>query len=367
MNTEIMPPNIKIMCISNVYTRLMHFQNAGDIEEGHTHLYDHGTLVSSGSVLVEILDPETKEPISQKIIEAPNFIYIEKDKFHRLTALADNTTCACIHALRTNDEELLDPDFFVEQLTVDGEEMLPSTIKEKSGKSMMLLAVPKKKAMEKVPEYVAEGTLQVAYQFPCPVYFIERPDFLKEVSLVSEENLIIQRKDRKLDEMYPVCMSDSYFADPRMAKFAEFVGSTAWNILNEQGYAMTDKAVSFTEMWTQEHHKHSAMDQHVHGYGSQIVGFYFLETPENCSNLVFHDPRSGKVQIDLPEKDINIATPASKMINFTPKPGMMIFANSWLAHSFTRHAADTPIKFVHFNLTVIPAQNINPTPAAEVI
>jgi uncharacterized protein (TIGR02466 family) len=116
---------------------------------------------------------------------------------------------------------------------------------------------------------------------------------------------------------------------------------------------MQDKAVSFTEMWTQEHHKHSAMDAHVHGFGSQIVGFYFLETPEDCSRVVFHDPRAGKVQIDLPEQNINAATPASKAINFTPKPGMMIFANSWLMHSFTRHAADKPIKFVHFNLTVI--------------
>jgi hypothetical protein len=119
-------------------------------------------------------------------------------------------------------------------------------------------------------------------------------------------------------------------------------------------------------MWTQEHHKHSAMDAHVHGFGSQIVGFYFLETPEGGSNVVFHDPRAGKLQIDLPEQDINMATPASKAINFTPKPGMMIFANSWLAHSFTRHAAELPIKFVHFNLTVIHQPQTCPAPA-EVI
>ena len=153
-------------------------------------------------------------------------------------------------------------------------------------------------------------------------------------------------------------MTGNYFGDPRMADFSEFVGGTAWNILNEQGYAMQDKAVSFTEMWTQEHHKHSAMDAHVHGFGSQVVGFYFLETPENCSKIVFHDPRAAKVQIDLPEQDINTATPASKAINFTPKPGLMIFANSWLAHSFSRHAAELPIKFVHFNLTVIPTSQL---------
>jgi uncharacterized protein (TIGR02466 family) len=224
------------------------------------------------------------------------------------------------------------------------------------------------KAAESVAEVVLQTQLQVAHHFPCPIYLIERPDFLEAVQSASEEGLAAQRKTHELNEIYPVVMSGNFYADPRMEKFSEFVGATAWNILNEQGYAMQDKAVQFTEMWTQEHHKHSAMDQHVHGFGSQIVGFYFLETPENCSRVVFHDPRAAKVQIDLPEQDMNMATPASKMINFTPKPGLMIFANSWLAHSFTRHAADLPIKFVHFNLTVIMApQAACPMSAAEIV
>ena len=224
-------------------------------------------------------------------------------------------------------------------------------------------------AAESVAQVVQNTQLQVAHHFPCPIYIIDRPDFLEAVNTVSEEALDVQRKERDLNEIYPVYMTGNYFGDFRTASFTEFVGATAWNILNEQGYAMQDKAVSFTEMWTQEHHKHSAMDAHVHGFGSQIVGFYFLETPEDCSHVVFHDPRLGKVQIDLPEQDVNMATPASKAINFTPKPGMMIFANSWLSHSFTRHAADLPIKFVHFNLTVIPApqQACNISPAVEIV
>lgn len=225
------------------------------------------------------------------------------------------------------------------------------------------------KAAEQVAEVVQNTQLNVAFHFPCPIYLIERPDFLESVMGVSEESLEVQRKAQELNEIYPVVMSGNYYADPRIAKFSEFVGATAWNILNEQGYAMQDKVVSFTEMWTQEHHKHSAMDQHVHGYGSQIVGFYFLEVPEGSSRVVFHDPRMGKVQIDLPEQDQNNATIASKMINFEAKPGLMIFANSWLAHAFTRHAADKPIKFVHFNLAVQMAQTAPacPMPAAEVV
>jgi uncharacterized protein (TIGR02466 family) len=214
---------------------------------------------------------------------------------------------------------------------------------------------------------VQNTQLQVAFHFSCPIYIIERPDFLEVVNQVSEEALAKPKKEEKLNEIYPVYMTDNYFGDTRLNPFTEFIGYTAWNILNEQGYAMQDKAVSFTEMWTQEHYKHSLMDQHVHGFGSQIVGFYFLKTPEDCSRVVFHDPRAGKVQNDLPEQNINTATSASKMINFVPKPGMMIFANSWLAHSFTRHAAELPIKFVHFNLTVIPQTQTCAVPAAEVI
>lgn len=224
------------------------------------------------------------------------------------------------------------------------------------------------KAAESVAKVVQNTQLKVAYHFPCPIYLIERPDFLDDVQKVSEEALTVSRAAHDLNEIYPVIMSGNYFADHRLKEFSEFVGATAWNVLNEQGYMMQDKAVSFLEMWTQEHHKHSSMDQHVHGYGSQIVGFYFLETPENCSRLLFHDPRTAKIQIDLPEQDMNAVTPASKIINFQPTPGLMVFANAWLAHSFTRHASEQPIKFVHFSLSAILAQKPNGAmPAAEVI
>jgi uncharacterized protein (TIGR02466 family) len=210
--------------------------------------------------------------------------------------------------------------------------------------------------------------LKVEYHFPCPVYLIERPDFLNSVNAVSEESLDAVRTKQESNEIYPVVMGGSFFADPRVAEFTEFVGATAWNILSEQGYDMQDKGISFMEMWTQEHHKHSAMDAHVHGYGAQIVGFYFFETPENCSRVVFHDPRAAKIQIDLPEQNTNAVTSASKMINFEPKPGLMVFANAWLAHSFTRHAAEQPIKFVHFTLSVISGSpTCNVPSAAEVI
>ena len=210
--------------------------------------------------------------------------------------------------------------------------------------------------------------LNAAYHFACPIYYAEHPEFLNSVIQVSEEELAKVHKEKKVDEIYPAMMTGNYYEDSRIEKFVKFVGQTSWNILSEQGYNMQNLDVMFTEMWTQEHYKHSLMEQHVHGYGSRIVGFYFLKAPENSSRVVFHDPRPGKVQIDLYEKDSSMATIASQMINFEPKPGLLIFTNSWLAHSFTRHASDKPIKFVHFNLTVIDAQpNFAMKPADDII
>lgn len=210
--------------------------------------------------------------------------------------------------------------------------------------------------------------LNTAYHFACPIYYAEHPEFLKSVIQVSEEELSKVHKEKKVDDIYPVMMTGNYYEDSRIQDFVQFVGQTSWNILDSQGYNMQNLDVMFNEMWTQEHYKHSLMEQHVHGYGSQIVGFYFLKVPDNSSRVVFHDPRPGKVQLDLYEKDSSIATIASQMINFEPKPGLLILTNSWLAHSFTRHASNQPIKFVHFNLTVVQAQtNFAMKPADDII
>ena len=206
-------------------------------------------------------------------------------------------------------------------------------------------------AQDKVAEVVAQNELATAYHFPSPIYVIEKPEFIFKVKEVAEESLAKRRKEAKLNDLYPVYMSDSLI-DERLNDFLGFAGSTCWNILDSQGYAMSNFSTTFTECWVQEHYKHSAMDQHTHNGGVQIVGFYFLDVPKDSSRAVFHDPRPAKVQLNLPEANMAIATPASQMINFEPKPGMFIFSNAWLPHSFTRHGNKKPIRFVHFNVGI---------------
>lgn len=129
-------PEIKVIALSNIYNRLMHFKNKGDVENGHKHTFDHGTLVSSGSVLYEVLD-DNGIVTASKVFVAPDMVYVNKDKFHRITALEDNTVCACIHAVKTLDGEIIDPDFLIEPVVWEGGGQMNRLVGERTGKPMI--------------------------------------------------------------------------------------------------------------------------------------------------------------------------------------------------------------------------------------
>ena len=95
---------VKVGCVSNLYSRMMHFKNAGDTEHNHTHSFDHLTLLAAGSVKCVVDDKET-------IFKAPHMIFIHKDKMHAFTALEDNTVAYCIHPMRIGEriEDIVDP------------------------------------------------------------------------------------------------------------------------------------------------------------------------------------------------------------------------------------------------------------------
>jgi uncharacterized protein (TIGR02466 family) len=212
-----------------------------------------------------------------------------------------------------------------------------------------------------------QNQLQALYYFPTAVYTVNRPEYLELTKKVTTEYLNKAKNGKKLDPIYPVIMTENFFADQRMLEFSMFVGQTAWNILESQGYNMVNKTTYFSEMWCQQHYKHSAMEQHVHGFGSQIVGFYFIDCPPDSSHIVFHDPKAAKVMINIDELIPANATYASNMINFKPEPGTFMFTNAWLAHSFTRHASAKPMRFIHFNLGVQLANVAPPATPVEVV
>jgi hypothetical protein len=129
-------PHIEVIAVSNVYSRVMYFANAGDVEVGHSHVYDHGTLVSYGSVLYEVLDGPNGDVVASKKFFAPGFVFVEKEKYHRITALEDKTVCACIHALRTIDEELVPSDCLIDPIRREWHNQIFDEVSKNTGKKV---------------------------------------------------------------------------------------------------------------------------------------------------------------------------------------------------------------------------------------
>lgn len=222
--------------------------------------------------------------------------------------------------------------------------------------------------IESIKAVTPINEIETQYCFPSAVYSITKLDLIPSALLVANEYLAKSKKEKpKLDGLYPVRMTDNFYADPRVAELTEAIGQVSWGILSGQGHNMENISVTFYEFWCQEHHKHSGMDEHIHANGAQITGFYFLETPKDCSKVVLHDPRPGKKQINLAETNVQNATAASTAIVFAPTPGMILLTNAWLPHSFSRHGAAKPIKFIHFTLGVQYHVPSSPVPAVEII
>jgi hypothetical protein len=105
-------PDASIGVVANLWSKQMHFKKAGDTEIGHSHTFDHLTLLAAGSLKV------TVENISTNF-KAPQMIYIKTGKEHELVALEDNTVAYCIHALRDENGTILDPSMIPEGINKD--------------------------------------------------------------------------------------------------------------------------------------------------------------------------------------------------------------------------------------------------------
>lgn len=88
-------PEIRMGYVADVWVRQMHFLNAGDVEMGHTHDFDHTTLLAAGALRVKVNGATTD-------FRAPHMIVIKAEHEHELTSLEPNTVAYCVHAVRTS-------------------------------------------------------------------------------------------------------------------------------------------------------------------------------------------------------------------------------------------------------------------------
>ena len=154
--------------------------------------------------------------------------------------------------------------------------------------------------------------------------------------------------------------SSSLANDENFLEFTKFICKKSFNYLDEQGYDLSNYFLSVSDLWAQEFAKNGGGNHNTHVHSnSHVSGFYFLKCSDRTSYPIFHDPRPGKLIIQLPKKNKFLITEASSSVPVFPSPGTFIFFNSYLGHEFPVDSGIESFRFIHFNIQALPKQLIN--------
>ena len=216
-----------------------------------------------------------------------------------------------------------------------------------------------------------QDIMNTNWYFSTPVYTIEKPEwvssaikatdkYIKESQKrlqpeIKERKKILGNKDYlKVKDHGVSYHSTPLNGDPNLKELEEYVGATAWNLLDEWGYDMSLYTIFYTEFWVQEFAKQGGghHSTHVH-WDNHISGFYFLKCNDKTSYPIIHDPRAGAMMTKLPHKDKSKLSNMSDMIHFKPKPGTLIFFPGYVPHEFAVDMGVEPFRFIHFNLQAV--------------
>ena len=184
--------------------------------------------------------------------------------------------------------------------------------------------------------------MDVQLLFPTAVVLSNHKEYLESAKIVIDERLKNCEKN-----LWNVCQSGELF-DDRLSVLLKTIAKNSFEMLSEQGYDMTNKATSITEFWAQNILHLGQHAEHVHQNNAQITGFYFVDVPENSSIPYVFDPRYGKRQINMMQKNEQDTTYASTEFGFNVKPGDLMMFNSWLPHGFGRNQSKESFTFIHF-------------------
>ena len=224
---------------------------------------------------------------------------------------------------------------------------------------------------------ISKEIMNTEWYFQTPVYSIMKPEWLteaikttdkfidqaykREAPKLKERKKILGNKDySKLKDHGMSYHSTPLSGDPGLKDLEKYVGATSLNLMDEWGYDMSKYTMFFTEFWVQEFSKNGGghHSTHVH-WDNHISGFYFLKCTDKTSFPIMHDPRAGAMMTKLPQKDVNKVSPMSDMINYKPKPGMLMFFPAYVPHEFAVDGGIDDFRFIHFNLQAVRNDIIN--------
>ena len=132
-----------------------------------------------------------------------------------------------------------------------------------------------------------------------------------------------------------------------------FINSISTN-LNEafidMGWDLKNQEVKVTSMWSVINKKNSSNARHIHS-NNYISAAYYVKTPENGGDIVFHDPRS--VTTFRYPKIAENNTLNSNNFTIQPKEGLLVLFPSYLYHSVDLNRSEEERIVISFNINLL--------------
>jgi len=197
-----------------------------------------------------------------------------------------------------------------------------------------------------------KGSLLCESWFPTRIYYVDHPEaestnkkLIKTISKWHEKDLQgISRSNH-----------GGWHSRDDMHKRKEFNYIRDW-ITHNIGLVAHDMGVPtgmdvvLDNMWANVNPKYCYNTVHTHPRG-MWSGVYYVQTPENCGNIKFIDPRMGNNANPVPvDKDKYAEKKHSwNEVRYKPIEGRLIIFPSFLLHEVEQNLSDSPRVSISFN------------------
>ncbi len=131
-----------------------------------------------------------------------------------------------------------------------------------------------------------------------------------------------------------------------------FIGAIKRNIneaINDMAWDLKNQEVTLSNMWAIINKK-GAMNQKHHHSNSDLSAAYYVTAKDDCGDIIFYDPRPGKVYKHPISNTPNLLNANNNGVK--PEPGMLVLFPSYLEHSVNPNTSDHERIVISFNISL---------------
>lgn len=200
--------------------------------------------------------------------------------------------------------------------------------------------------------------------FPTPIWHFMLEDhqklnylLLQEIRAERQEN----PEGEKRSNILGWHSSSKLYKREGFSEFVKIISQNSLEVATALHWDLTKFFMEITGCWAIVNGKMASNSVHNHP-NSILSGVYYLQAPENCGAISFHDPRSAAQMLMPPMTEFSPWT--LPKISYKPQAGTMLLFPSWLSHNVEMNMSEKVRISLSFNIGMsqLVPQIKNPLP-----